>query len=61
MENLRESGFYWVKMDDKWRVAEFISDEDSSFSYGNVWGVVGRTQFYCDNNFDEINETRIER
>lgn len=58
----RKSGFYWVKYDGEWRVAEYISEKDASMkSYGGVWGLVGKQQFFCDHNFDEIDETPILR
>lgn len=58
----RKSGFYWVNYKGEWRVAEYISKDDSTIkSYGGVWGLVGKQQFFCDNNFDEIDENIIIR
>jgi len=57
----RKSGFYWVKYDGEWRVAEYISEKDSTMkSYGGVWGLVGKQDFFYDRHFEEINEIRIK-
>lgn len=58
---MRQSGYYWVKYDGKWIVAEF-----EYFLYKNgdeykIWQVAGLELSFYDNEFDEIDETRIER
>ena len=41
----RESGFYWVRNDDKWSVAEWCED---------VWFGIGSEETLRDTLFDEI-------
>ena len=58
----RKSGHYWVSYEGEWRVAEFIDEKDSHRKgYGGVWGLVGKTDFFYDRHFDEINETTIKK
>ena len=45
----RESGFYWVKYDNKWEVAEFGGD-----GLGGFWWM--RTGDECDYGTDEMDE-----
>lgn len=53
----RESGYYWVKYDyfssTKWEIAFY----DSMF---NEWHLCGLNMDYSDNDFTEINETKIQ-
>lgn len=51
----RESGYYWVKdRDGDWIIAYF---------YGSTkeWQIIGIDSEFKDSEFDEINETKIER
>ena len=48
----RKSGFYWVKLDGEWIVAEW----DSKF---NWWDITGWDDSLRDSDFDKINENRI--
>lgn len=50
----REQGFYWVKFNFKWEVAEWFT-----FMSSNHWLRAGSENTWSDKNFDEINETRI--
>ena len=46
----RENGFYWVKWDSEWVVAEWSDSE---------WGVIWHEYGYPDSEFDEIIEIRL--
>ena len=51
----RETGMYWVKYEGKWTIAEFI--ESGDLFYFLMFGCDGMQ--YYDEDYDEINETRI--
>ena len=48
----RETGFYWVFIDDIWQVA-YYSDTYSA------WQLTGKQDEYKDKDFDKITEARI--
>lgn len=50
----RESGYYWVKFEDKWYVASWSKTEGEWYVYLFFLG-------QKDERFDEIDERRIER
>jgi len=47
---MRETGFYWVKIKDKWEIAEWC---------GSYWIIGGVRTAFSDTNFTTIKETRI--
>jgi hypothetical protein len=47
----REPGFYWVKWNN-WLIAEYID---------NKWQITGWEDDYTDDDWNEIDERRIER
>lgn len=51
---MRQSGYYWVKYNGEWEVAEY-------FESWNNWNQCGVLQDYEDSDFEEIDERRIER
>lgn len=48
----RVEGFYWVKYEGEWIIAEYDMNE---------WYKTGVENFYEDSHLDEIDERRIER
>lgn len=50
----RKSGYYWVRFDVTWRVAQYISEF-------NCWFITDGSQKYKDYDFKEIDEERITR
>ena len=52
--NKRESGYYWVKSNDKWIIAEWLP-------LCQVWASIEYADKYKDSDFDEIDERRIVR
>lgn len=46
----RESGFYWVRFDEEWRVAEFIF----LGVFGWAWLIPGSCNQYTDSDFSDI-------
>lgn len=50
----REPGYYWVRNQEYWKVARFSH-------HHFVWHVTGSLDTRDDDNFDEIDERRIER
>ena len=54
----RELGFYWVKANDKWFVAEYTEGyNEDNYS----WFIPGNECDTDDNYFDEIDENKIVR
>jgi hypothetical protein len=51
----RQSGYYWVKYEDEWVVAEW--QETPYFKLGFAWSYDGNA--FEDSEADGINETRI--
>lgn len=51
---MRQSGFYWVKYDGKWTIAEY-----TSYSGQSEWYVTGNDCYFISEEFDEIDENRI--
>jgi hypothetical protein len=49
---MRKEGFYWVKFQGEWVVAEYIGD--------SKWWLPGAIE-YLGTWFDEIDETKLER
>jgi hypothetical protein len=47
----REDGFYWVKHQGKWTIAEYFQDQ---------WVFLGDIGLMKDEHFDKIHEDRIE-
>lgn len=52
MEN-RESGFYWVRISDRWRVAKW-------YSILCYWEIVGSAFPLNEMHLDQIDERKIE-
>lgn len=50
----RESGFYWVKCDKEWIIAEYWQPT-------NIWFVCGEVTKWSTSDLDEIDERKIER
>ena len=50
----RQPGYYWVKYNQFWKVAEYSQTADR-------WILAGIGQWYRDDDFREIDENRIER
>jgi hypothetical protein len=48
----RQNGFYWVRLDDGWTVANWD---------GARWWMIGSEMSCKSTDFDEIDERRIER
>lgn len=48
----RENGFYWIKWDGRWLIAEYVQGE---------WYVTQRLSYLDDTDLEEIDERRIER
>lgn len=48
----RENGFYWVRINTEWRIAEWLNGH---------WYLCGRSGFFIDGKFIEIDERKIER
>lgn len=48
----RSTGFYWVKTQDGWTIGEYFDDG---------WNLFEDSLVYIDENFDEIDERKIER
>jgi hypothetical protein len=53
----REPGFYWVKLRDRWIVAEWMPDDARGYPKG--WWSVGPDRSFLDRDWDEIGP-RIE-
>jgi hypothetical protein len=51
---MRAAGFYWVRSGDKWSVAEYLVTPEE-------WAFPGSELERLDDEFDEIDERRIER
>ena len=53
---MREEGYYWVKDDSKWEVAEWKTD------WVDIgWYLTTLIDCFVDEDFEEIDERRIER
>jgi|SRR6478672_2042198 len=50
---MRKTGYYWVKIKDRWIVAKFM--------VGKTWYTIGDENFCTTDVFDEIDETPITR
>lgn len=59
----REPGFYWVKFEGRWQVAEYTEYRSFfnplNFSYG--WDIVSSDREFKDDDFEEIDERKINR
>lgn len=49
---MREEGFYWVKDDEQWIIAEWD---------GGIWYTHGNDYEFQDSDFQEIDERKIQR
>jgi phosphopentomutase len=54
----RENGYYWVKTKSCWKIAYWSDGEDI---YPGHWSLAGMIGSFQNEDFDEINETRIIR
>ena len=54
MENKRENGYYWVKYDGKWVIAEYYAP-----NFPLTWGMCNSEENFFDEEFEEISENRI--
>lgn len=52
---MREKGFYWVKFNNEWVIAEYTIDSNN---IGN-WILTFENKLYTDAFFQEINENRL--
>jgi len=52
----RLEGYYWIRMDDDWYVAEWESRVADIY----YWLLPGSPMPFKDSEFDEINETRLK-
>ena len=59
----REDGYYWVKYNNKWIVAECIEwwPTISDGSYGHRWLIPGKRKERKDSDMEDIDEHRIIR
>jgi hypothetical protein len=57
----REPGFYWVKhhFKQEWVIAEWFAEKP--YEDALYWGLSHDDRYYCDSEFDEIDERRIVR
>jgi hypothetical protein len=55
---MRELGFYWIKKDSEWTVAEYVLIRSAN-KY--CWATVWSDEEWEDKDFDEIDEKRIVR
>jgi hypothetical protein len=51
---MRQSGYYWVKHNGKWIIAEYAAT-------WNGWWMPGEPNIYENGEFNEIDETQITR
>jgi hypothetical protein len=49
----RESGYYRVKLNGKYEIAKYYVEYKD-------WQIIGTDKSFCDSDFDEINECKIE-
>jgi hypothetical protein len=49
---MRQEGYYWVKYEGKW----FIAEWDTIY---NEWHLTGSEYDFKDHDFEEINENRL--
>lgn len=49
---MRETGYYWVRIDDDWEIAFFFEKR---------WFITSTRNTYMDNYFQEIDEKQIKR
>lgn len=57
MENKRAAGFYFVRLRERWIVAEWVYVP----AIASYWEMIGSIDIFKDNDFDEIDETPIVR
>lgn len=49
MNNNREDGYYWVKINDEWTIGEYKFNEN-----GYCWNLIGTDESFNDSNLEKI-------
>jgi hypothetical protein len=55
---MREEGYYWVKWEGEYHIAQYIIDEDKG---GGHWGLTFCDEWISESEFTEIDERQIKR
>lgn len=56
---LRNPGYYWVRFQGQWVIAEYGKFNDNGSLYLG-WNLIGRDRLYKDDDFSDISEKTIK-